>query len=159
MTICDKITTNKWTYERSHKPLNSYSFVEHNKIYPNTNSWKFLQKESLWQVDFDNLCFWNTLNKTYQGILVWNRNNRLHTNKKHVNRERKETIHVKIGERTVITTSNVYISTSTRFAITTWSQDLRYMNNVSKIERKEKKKKIKSLLHPSKYEHSPYLLN
>ena len=33
-------------------------------------------------------------------------------------KERKETIYVKIGERTVITTSNVYISTSTRFAIT-----------------------------------------
>ena len=51
---------------------------------------------------------------------------------------KKKTTHVKIGERTVITTSNVYISTSTRFAITIWSQDLRYMNNVSKIERKEK---------------------
>ena len=59
-----------------------------------------------------------------------------------MHKERKETIHVKIGERTVITTLNVcvyiYISTSTRFAITTWSQDLRYKNNVSKIERKEK---------------------
>ena len=60
-----------------------------------------------------------------------------------MHKERKETIHVKIGERTVITTLNVcvyiyiYISTSTRFAITTWSQDLRYKNNVSKIERKE----------------------
>ena len=53
-------------------------------------------------------------------------------------KERKETTHGEIGERTVITTSNVYISTSTRFAITIWSQDLRYMNNVSKIERKEK---------------------
>ena len=53
-------------------------------------------------------------------------------------KERKETTHVEIGERTVIITSNVYISISTRFAITTWSQDLRYMNNVSKIEGKEK---------------------
>ena len=25
-------------YERSHKTLNSYSLVEYNKIYPNTNS-------------------------------------------------------------------------------------------------------------------------
>ena len=60
--------------------------------------------------------------------------------KKHVHNERKETTHVKIGERTVITSSNVYIyiSTSTRFAVTIRSQDLRYMNNVSKIERKEK---------------------
>ena len=40
-------------------------------------------------------------------------------NKKHVYKERKEITYVKIGERTVITTSNVYISTSTRFAITT----------------------------------------
>ena len=55
-------------------------------------------------------------------------------------KERKETTHGEIGERTVIITSNVYISTSTKFAITTWSQDLRYMNNVSKQERKEKKK-------------------
>ena len=68
--------------------------------------------------------------------------------------KREETTHVKIGERTVITTSNVYLSTSTRFAITTWSQDPRYMNNVSKIEIKEKGY-IKSSLHPSKYEHSP----
>ena len=83
--------------------------------------------------------FWNTLNKTHQGILVWNRNNRLHTlYKKHVHKERKEITHGKIGERTIITTSNVYISTSTWFAITTWSQDPRYMNNVSKLERKEK---------------------
>ena len=41
---------------------------------------------------------------------MWNRNNRLHTrNKKQVYKERKETTHVKIGERTIITTSNVYI--------------------------------------------------
>ena len=139
LAIRDKTITIKWTYERSHKSFNSYSLVEYNKIYPNTNSWKTLQEESLWQVDFDNLYFWNTLNKTHKGILVWNRNIKLHTRyKKHVHKEKKETTHVKIGERTVITTSNVYIATSTRFATTTWSQDLRYMNNVSKIERKEK---------------------
>ena len=58
----------------------------------------------------DNLYFWNTLNKTHHGILVWNRNNRLHTfYKKQVHKERKETTHVKIGERIVITTSNIYI--------------------------------------------------
>ena len=51
---------------------------------------------------------------------MWNINIRLHTRfKKHAHKERKETTHVKICERTVITTSNVYISTSTRFAITT----------------------------------------
>ena len=96
----DKTTTNKWTYEKSHKSPNSYSLVKYNKIYPNTNSWKTLQEESLWQVDFDSLYFWNTLNKTYQGIFVWNRNNRLHTNnKKHVYKERKETTHEGVGER------------------------------------------------------------
>ena len=87
---------NKQTYERSHKSLNSYSLVEYNKIYSNTNSGKILQEESLWQVDLDNLYFWNTLNKTHQGIFVWNRNNRLHTsNKKHVHKERKETTHIR----------------------------------------------------------------
>ena len=60
-----KTITNKRAYERSHKSLNSYSLVEYNKIYPNTNSWKTLQEESLWQEDFDNLYFWNTLNKTH----------------------------------------------------------------------------------------------
>ena len=69
-------------YERSHKSLNSFSLVEYNKIYPSTNSWKTLQEESLWQVDFDNLYFWNTLNKTHQGILVRNKNIRLHTSNK-----------------------------------------------------------------------------
>ena len=51
--------------------------------------------------DFDNLYFWNTLNKTHHGILVWNRNNRLHTIKKHVYKDRKETIHVEIGEEDI----------------------------------------------------------
>ena len=102
LSIHDKTITNKWIYERSRKSLNSYSLVEYNKIYPYTNSWKTLQEESLWQVDFDNLYFWNTLNKTHQGIFVWNRNNRLHTsNKKHVRKERKETIHVRVGERNI----------------------------------------------------------
>ena len=102
MAIHDKTTTNKWTYERSHKSLNSYLLVEYNKIYLNTNSWKTLQIESLWQVDFDNLYFWNTLNRTHQGIFVWNRNNRLHTsNKKHVWRDRKETTHVEVGEEDI----------------------------------------------------------
>ena len=102
LAIRDKTTTNKWTYERSHKTLNPYSLVEYNKIYPNTNSWKILQEKSSWQEDFDNLYFWNTLNKTHQGILVWSRNNRLHTiNKKHVYKDKKETTHVKIGEEDI----------------------------------------------------------
>ena len=87
-------------YERSHKSLNSYSLIEYNKIYPNTNSWKTLQEESLWQVDFNNLYFWNMLNKTHHDIFVWNRNNRLHTcNKKCVHKERKETTHERVGEK------------------------------------------------------------
>ena len=102
LVIHDKTTTNKWTYERSHKSLNSYSLVKYNKIYPNSNSWKTLQEENLWQEDFDNLYFWNTLNKTHQGIFVWNKNNRLHTSiKKHVHKERKEKTHVREGERNI----------------------------------------------------------
>ena len=93
---------NIWTYERSHKSLNSYSLVEYNKIYPNTNSWKALQEESLCQEDFDNLYFWNILNKTHHGVLVWNRNKRLHTiYKKHKHKERKETTHARIGKRNI----------------------------------------------------------
>ena len=48
---------------------------------------------------FNNLYFWNTLNKTHQDIFVWNRNNRLRTNNKnHVYKERKETTHVRVDE-------------------------------------------------------------
>ena len=55
--------------------------------------------------DFDNLYFWNILNKTHHDILVWKKNKRLLTiNKKHVYKERKETKHGEIGEN-VITTS------------------------------------------------------
>ena len=74
--------------------------------YPNTHLDLFYSDNfSFWcttpkyvtnQLDFDNLYFWNTLNKTHQGIFVWNRNNRLHTsNKKHVHKERKETTDVR----------------------------------------------------------------
>ena len=34
----------------------------------NTNSWKFFKKRVHGMIDFDNLSFWNTLNKTHQGI-------------------------------------------------------------------------------------------
>ena len=61
-----------------------------------------MQEQTLWQVDFDNLYFWNILSKTHQGILVWNRNSRLHTiNKKHVYKRRKETTHLEVGERNI----------------------------------------------------------
>ena len=63
---------------------------------------KLCKKRVYDKKDFDNLYFWNTLNKTHQGIFVWNRNNRLHTsNKKHVHKERKETTHVKVGEEKI----------------------------------------------------------
>ena len=68
-----------------------------------------MQEESLWHVDFDNLYFWNTLNKTYQGILVWNRNNRLHTINKYVYKDRKETTHVEIGEEDIHHHIYIYI--------------------------------------------------
>ena len=120
-------------YER-HKSQNSYSLVEYNKINPNTNSWKNLQEESLLQVDFNNLYFWNTLNKIHQGIFVWNRNNRLYTNnKKHVYKERKETIHERVGERKTYINIKKVIST---MYVYKWSQDHMYKNNVSKKERK-----------------------
>ena len=66
---------------------------------------KFCKKGVHGKKDFDNLYFWNILNKTHHGILVWNRNKILHTKyKKHVHKERKETTDEKIGERNVITT-------------------------------------------------------
>ena len=62
---------------------------------------KLCKKRIRGMEDFDNLYFWNILNKTYQGILVWNRNKRLHTIKKHVYKERKETTHVAVGEKDI----------------------------------------------------------
>ena len=81
---------------------------------------KFCKKRVHGKRDFDNLYFWNTLNKTHHGILVWNKNKKLHTiYKKHVHKQRRETTLVKIGERTVLTTSSfIYNIISTRFAIT-----------------------------------------
>ena len=71
---------------------------------------KFCKKRVHDKKDFDNLYFWNTLNKTHHGILVLNINKKLHTiYNNHVHKERKETTHEEIGE-TVITTST-YIST------------------------------------------------
>ena len=126
LAILDKTTTNKWAYERNYKSLNSYSLVEYNKIYLIKNSWKTLQEKSLWQVEFDNLYFWKTLNKTYQGIFVWNRNNRLHTsNKKHVYKGRKKTTHERVGERK--TYINIKKEISTMY-VYKWSQDLNNNN-------------------------------
>ena len=61
---------------------------------------KLCKKRVYGKKDFDNLYFWNTLNKTHHGILVWSKNKRFHTiDKKHVHKERKETTHEEIGER------------------------------------------------------------
>ena len=69
---------------------------------------KLCKKRVRGKKDFDNLYFWNILNETHQGILVWNINNRLHTlNKKHVYKDRKETTHGEIGEITFI---KIYIN-------------------------------------------------
>ena len=57
-------------------------------------------------IDFDNLSFWNTLNKTHQVILVWNRNKKIVYMKKYVYEERKKTTHGEIGE--MITTSYIW---------------------------------------------------
>ena len=115
----------KMRYERSHKTLNSYLLVEYNKIYSNTNSWKTLQEESLWNI-------LNTLNKTHQGIFVWNRNNRLHTrNKKHVHKERKETKHVRgRWQKHTSTYKEDKYNVCQK-----WSQDPCTRINVSKIEK------------------------
>ena len=157
-----KTTTNKWTYEKFHKSLNPYTLVEYSNIYyPNTNIWKTLQEESLWQEDFDNLYFWNTLIKTHQSILVWNRNNRLHTiNMKHVYKGRKETTHGEIGE---ITHINIYIyiylykpNISTIYV--KWPQD-QYTREIMYLKnRKKRKRYINSSLHPSIYTPNKNLL-
>ena len=110
------------------------------------NTIKFILKQTLKKLckkrvhgkkDFDNMYFWNILNKTHHGIFVWNRNNRLHTNnKKCVYKGRKETTHERVGERkTYINLIEEKIST---MYVYKWSQDLMYRNNVSKKERKEK---------------------
>ena len=55
-------------------------------------------------------------------------------------KERKETIHEKVGERKTYI-NNIEEKISTMY-VYKWSQDLMYKNNVSKKERKEKIHKI-----------------
>ena len=70
---------------------------------------KFCKKRVHGIEDFDNLYFWNILNKTDHDILVWSRNERLLTiNKKHVYRDRKEITHREIDENVITTSSNIY---------------------------------------------------
>ena len=93
------VTKPQQTNERMREVINHSTHIH---LLNTIKSWKTLQEKSLWQVDFDNLYFWNTLNKTHQCIFVWNRNNRLHTsNKKRVHKERKETTHIRVGERNI----------------------------------------------------------
>ena len=73
-------------------------------------------------------------------------------NKKHVYKDRKETIYERVGERkTYINIIEEKIST---MHVYKWSQDLMYKTNVSKKERKEK---IHNILTTSlkKKQHSP----
>ena len=66
---------------------------------------------------------------------------------------RKETTHERVGERKTYI-NNIEKKISTMY-VYKWSQDLMYKNNVSKKERKEKKKYIISSLHPSKRNNTP----
>ena len=71
----------------------------------------------------------------------------MHTNnKKNVYKERKETTHERVSERETYI-NNIEEKISTMY-VYKWSQDLMYKNNVSKKERKEKKRYIESSLHP-----------
>ena len=63
-------------------------------------------------------------------------------------KERKETTHERVGERKTYI-NNIEEKISTMY-VYKWSQDLMYKNNVSKKERKEKKRYIESSLHPLK---------
>ena len=72
-----------------------------------------------------------------------------------MNKERKETTQERVAKRkTYINIIEEKIST---MYVYKWSQDLMYKNNVSKKERKEKKRYIISSLHPlkRKKQHSP----
>ena len=50
---------------------------------------KFCKKRVHGMEDFDNLSFWDTLNKTHQSILVWTEIYDCKHNKKYVYKERK----------------------------------------------------------------------
>ena len=120
MAIRDKTTINKWDM----REVRNYSTHIHllNTIKSIlTQTFEKLCKKRV----FDSLYFWNTLNKTHQGISVWNRNNRLHTsNKNYVYKERKETTHVRIGERNIYQhmkkISTMYVNNGHKTHIQEW---------------------------------------
>ena len=98
--------------------------------------------------DFDNLYFWNTLNKTHYGILVWNRNIKdciQLIRSMCINREKKNTW-IDRWKNVITTSSNIY-QIDTRFAITKWSQDR--CTKTKYLKEKEKKRYKKSSLHSS----------
>ena len=65
-----------------------------------------------------------------------------------MHKERKETTHVRVGERNI----HQHIKKISTIYVYKWSQGLMYNNNVSK---KEKKRYIISSLHPSKINTPP----
>ena len=88
-------------HKRSVKSLDSYSLVWlQNKSNPTTNFWKVLQEESSWHGRLSQPVFLKYLNKTYQGIMC-ETEIKVAFIKKHVYKERKETIHVEVGEENI----------------------------------------------------------
>ena len=83
----------------------------------------------LWQ-----LVFLKHFKQNSSRHLVWNRNNRLHTRyKKHAHKERKETTHVRVGEKHTLIYKE-YKYNVCQNGHKTHVQEI----NVSKVERKEK---------------------
>ena len=144
MAIHDKTTTNKWTYERSHKSLNSYSLVEYNKIYPKTNSWKTLQEESSWQDRFWQPVFLKHFKQNSSWHLSVKQKWKIaYNNKKHVYKEIKETTHGEIGELITTSSSSSYIYIS--------KINTMYVNMVTRPVYK----KLKKFLKQQRGKHSP----
>ena len=113
LPICQSVTKPQQTneiYERSHKSLNSYSLVEYNKIFPNTNSWKTLQEESSWQERLWQLVFLKHFKQnSLRHLSVKQKEKIAYNNKKYVYKERKETTHGEIGELITTSSSSSYI--------------------------------------------------
>ena len=88
------------------------------------------------------------LKKTHHGIIVWNRNKRLHTiNKKHMHKKRKETTHGEIGENVITTSIYIYQSWVQGLLSQSGHKTDSTKKNVSKD--KEKKRYRKKILTTS----------
>ena len=92
MAIHDKTTTNKWDMREVINHSTYIHLLNTIKSILTQTLEKLCKKRVYGKKDFDNLYFSNTLNKTYHGILVWNRNNRLHTKLRNmcIKREKKQ---------------------------------------------------------------------